>query len=208
MGKNMKDIVLVGFGGHGKSVADTILRMKQYHIVGYTELQEMADAGYPYLGTDEKLEELYQKGVPCAAVCVGYLGKGTTRDKLYQILMEIGYELPVIADPSAVISKSAVVGEGSFIGKNAVINAGAGVGKMTIINTGAIVEHECRIEDFSHIAVGAVLCGQSCVGDHVLVGAGSVLIQNVQVGRQAVIAAGTTVLHDVAEGQTYYGLGR
>ena len=202
----MEKIVLVGYGGHGKSVADTIQRTKKYHIVGYTELQEIPNAEYPYLGTDEKLPELYAEGVTYAAVAVGFMGKGKLRDKLFDTLKEIGFELPVLSDPSAVISESAKLGEGTFVGKNTVINADAEIGKMTIINTGAIVEHECRVEDFSHVAVGAIICGQSYVADHVLVGAGSVLIQNVRVGKNAVIGAGTTVIRDVSENAVYYGI--
>lgn len=202
----MEKIVLVGFGGHGKSVADTIQRMKQFQIVGYTELQEIPDADYPYLGTDEKLPELFAQGVRHAAVTVGYMGRGQLRDKLFRVLKEIGFKLPVIIDPSAVISESAKLGEGAFIGKNTVINAQAAIGKMAIINTGAIVEHECMVDEFSHVAVGAVICGQCEIADHVLVGAGSVIIQNIRVGRNAVIGAGTTVIRDVSEGTVYYGI--
>ena len=36
----MDDIILVGYGGHGKSVADCIERTKKYRIVGYTDLEQ------------------------------------------------------------------------------------------------------------------------------------------------------------------------
>ncbi|WP_156032724.1 hypothetical protein [Selenomonas sp. FC4001] len=35
----MEDIVLVGFGGHAKSVADCIEREGKYHIAGYTDVK-------------------------------------------------------------------------------------------------------------------------------------------------------------------------
>ena len=46
----MKDIIIVGFGGHARSVADCIERTGQYNIVGYTDLYEATpNNGYKYL---------------------------------------------------------------------------------------------------------------------------------------------------------------
>ena len=51
----MEDIVLIGFGGHGKSVADAIEAGKLYRIYGYTDLQDN-NSDYTYLGNDDVLE--------------------------------------------------------------------------------------------------------------------------------------------------------
>ena len=187
----MKDIVLVGFGGHVKSVADTIERTGQFNIVGYTdEKEDTACSRYKYLGTDDVLKDIYESGVECAAVGVGYMGKGDTRDKLYKMLKDIGFELPVVVDPSAIVSKTAVIGEGTFVGKGAIVNAEAKVGKMCIINSKALVEHETVVGEYSHVAVGANLCGQVSIGDHVFVGAGATVVQCVNVGAGSFIKAG------------------
>ena len=91
----------------------------------------------------------------CKRLCLHwYMGTGHIRDSLYSRLKNIGFSLPVISDPSAVISEHSVIGEGTFVGKNAVVNADARIGKMTIINTASVVEHEVSVGDFSHIAVG------------------------------------------------------
>ncbi len=187
----MKDIVLIGFGGHAKSVADTIERMGQFNIVGYTDVKEDIECSrYKYRGTDDVLKDIYDSGVKCAAVGVGYMGKGDTRDKLYKMLKDIGFELPVIIDPSAIVSETAVVEEGTFIGKGAIVNAEAKVGKMCIVNSKALVEHETVVGDYSHVAVGAYLCGQVSLGDHVFVGAGAVVVQCVNVSAGSFIKAG------------------
>lgn len=187
----MKDIVLVGFGGHAKSVADTIERTGQFNIVGYTDVKEdTACSRYKYLGTDDALKAIYESGVKCAAVGVGYVGKGDTRDNLYSMLKDIGFELPVIVDPSAIVSETALIEEGSSIGKGTIVNAEAKVGKMCIINSKALVEHETVIGDYSHVAVGANLCGQVSLGNHVFVGAGAVVVQCVNVGAGDFIRAG------------------
>lgn len=188
----MEKIIIAGYGGHGKSVADCIERSGIYRIMGYTDT-EPRTSRYAYLGTDDVLETYFNQEVVCAAVGIGYMGKGNVREKLYGRLKAIGYHLPIISDPSSVISDTALIGEGSFVGKGAVVNAEAVVGKMAIINTMALVEHECVVEDYSHVAVAAVLCGQVKVGEAAFIGANATVIQGRTVEPHRIVPAGTTV---------------
>ena len=203
----MEDIVLVGFGGHARSVADCIERMGCYNIVGYTDFQEsQPDNGYKYLGKDDKLAEIYAGGVHKAFVTLGQIESANGRKKLYKLLKEIGYELPVIIDPSAIVADNAQIDEGTFIGKRVVINSNAVIGKMCIINTGAICEHDNTIGDFVHIAVGAICCGTVSVGEESFIGTGTTVAHGIQIGNEVVIGAGSTVLHEVAGGEKRYGI--
>lgn len=188
----MENIVLVGFGGHGKSVADCIERACKYHIIGYTDIED-SYARYPYLGNDDSLEGIYRRGIFNAVICVGYIGKSAVRQRLYEKLKKIGYNMPVIADPSAIISSSATIEEGTFVGKGAIINTEARIGKMSIINTKALIEHECVVGAFSHVAVSAVLCGQVKLGEGVFVGANATVIQCREIGDNTIIPAGATI---------------
>lgn len=188
----MEDIILVGYGGHAKSVADCIERQGEYRIIGYTELTEM-ESKYPYLGNDDVLSEYFENGIKNVVICTGYLGKGNIREKLYKLVKNIGFNLPIIVDPSAIVSKSATIGEGTFIGKSAIINAEAQVGKMCIINSKVLVEHECNIGDFVHLAVGVVICGQVNIGDKVFVGANSTIIQCRKIRTNEIVPAGVTI---------------
>lgn len=188
----MEDIILVGYGGHAKSVADCIERQKQYRIIGYTDL-EKHESVYEYLGTDDVLRDYYRQGITNAAVCVGFLGKGCIREKIYENLKSIGYTLPVIRDPSSIVSSSALIGEGTFIGKQSVVNAGARIGKMVIVNSMALIEHECDVDDFSHVAVSAVLCGQVTVGRAAFIGANATVIQGKVISSYQSVPAGAVI---------------
>lgn len=183
---------MIGFGGHAKSVADCIEREGKYCIKGYTELQPQQSV-YPYLGTDDELPKLYQSGIRNAIICIGYLGKGCIREKLYNKMRQIGYKFPIIVDPSSIISKNVTIGEGTFIGKGVVINSEAQIGKMCIINTKALIEHECVIGDYSHVAVGAVLCGQVTLGKGAFIGANATVIQQRQIKDGAIVPAGAII---------------
>lgn len=190
----MEKIVLVGSGGHAKSVVDAIEALGIYEIVGFTdklEHEKFIYRGYEVLGTDDCLEELFQKGVHRAFVCVGYLGKGTLRNRLYDQLKKIGFSLPVVIDPSAVLAKDVQVEEGTFVGKCAILNSNTRIGKMCIINTSAIIEHDCVIREFSHVAVGAVLCGNVTLGAGSMIGANSTVVQCVNLPDNTFIKSGS-----------------
>lgn len=191
----MTDVVIVGFGGHALSVTDSVKRTGKFNIIGYTDRKPTQyDVQFPYLGSDNILERLHKDiGVRCAILGIGYMGKGTIRKDIFEKLKAIGYELPVVIDPSAIVSESAIVDEGCFVGKNAIVNAHAQVGKMCIINTGAIVEHECNVDDFSHIAVGATLCGQVHVGKECLIGANATVIQCRNIQDKEIVPAGAVI---------------
>ena len=192
----MSKLVLLGGGGHCKSVLDSALRMKLFEqivitdpdIPNGTEILSCTVAG-----TDDCLERLYQEDFDCAFITVGSIQVSPLREKLADKAAAIGFKFPIIQDPSAIVAESAAIGEGTFIGKNAVVNAGAIIGKHCIINTGAIIEHECLVGDFSHVSVGATLCGEATVGKNCMIGSRSIVIQCLTIGDKCVIGAGAVV---------------
>ena len=200
----MEKILILGMGGHAKSMADAIEREKKYEIAGYIvngSESELLDKRYPVLGNDDDLPQLFLQGIKNAAVGIGFLGNSSLRTILYKRLKEIGYSLPVVCDPSAIVASKVSVGEGSFIGKRAVLNTDSQVGKMCIINTGAIVEHDCKVGDFSHISVGTVLCGEVSVGKAVFVGANATVIQGLKVADGCIVGAGEVIRKNVMNGK-------
>lgn len=202
-------IVLMGGGGHCKSVINSIYRAGFYNeaVVIDKAYPRVTDVlGIPVVGRDDRLPELKRLGYDAAFITVGSIKSTVCRHLLYKEAVKLGFHIPYIADPSAQISLYAEIESGVFVGQNAVVNAEAHIDKMAIINTGAIIEHECTVGEYSHIAVGAKLCGNVSVGKDVLIGAGSVVIQGVCVGNGAVIGAGSVVLRDVRDYETVVGL--
>lgn len=107
--------------------------------------------------------------------------------------------------PSAVISPSAKIGEGTVVMAGAIINADAVIGKHCIINTGATVDHDCVIRDYCHIAPGAHISGATHVGEGTWIGVGSSVIQCLNIGRNCMIGAGSVVVKDISDNVTAYG---
>ncbi|MBX9188192.1 acetyltransferase [Bacteroides sp. K03] len=107
--------------------------------------------------------------------------------------------------PSAIMSLSAKIGEGSVVMAGAVINADAVIGKHCIVNTGATIDHECVIEDFCHIAPGVHISGDTLVGEGTWIGIGSCVIQGITIGGNSMIGAGSVVVKDIPDGVVAYG---
>lgn len=200
----MEKILILGMGGHAKSMTDAIERESKYEIAGYV-VNDCSNvsliAKYPILGNDDKLTELFHQGISNATIGIGYLGNSSLRTILYQRLKEIGYNLPVVCDPSAIVASGVSIGEGTFIGKGAILNTDSSIGRMCIINTGAIVEHDCRVEDFSHVSVGTVLCGEVSVGKEVFIGANATVIQGRKVADGCIVGAGKVIRKNVTNGK-------
>lgn len=200
-----REIVIIGFGGHAKSITDSIERSGNYTILGYTDTHD-CHVGYKYLGTDDILKDIFNRGIHSAAIGLGFLGEGHLRERLIRQAINIGFDFPAIVDPSAVVSRGTRIGRGSFVGKNAVVNTDTQIGDFCIINTGAVLEHENVINNFSHIAVRATLCGKVEVGQYSFVGAGATIIQGKRIGSNCIVGAGSTVLEDVLDNTKVYGL--
>lgn len=203
-----KKILLVGGGGHCKSVLDSLLELHQFSEIAIIDRKENIGnhvLGIPIIGCDEDLPRLYKEGYEHAFVTVGSIGDPSLRIKLFHQLNEIQFEIPNIIDPSAIVSRYVNMETGIFVGKNVVINAGATIKQGAIMNTSATIEHDCVIEEFSHIAPGAVLCGAVQIGACTHIGANSVIKQQVKIGSDTLIGMGSVVLQDIGDHIIAYG---
>ena len=197
-------IILLGCGGHAESTVDAIEAAAGFIDKDFPKSFEYR--GYRIIGCDNQLEKIYHSGIHYACVCVGFLGVGRIRNKLYSQLKKIGFILPAIIDPSAILAADVDIGEGSFIGKRAVINSNAVIGKMAIINTATVIEHDCVIADFCHIAISSVICGGVYVEENSFVGANTTVIQGIRIGSDTVIGAGAVVVKDIPRLCTVIGI--
>lgn len=198
----------MGGGGHCKSVIDSIEQAGRYEVAGITDLPEkkgISVLNYPIIGTEDDLAYWYAQGITNAFITLGSIGNSEIREKLYRKAKEIGFSFPVIIDKSAVVSKHAVLEEGSFIAKGVIVNADVTIGENAIINSGAIIEHDSQIGAFTHIAPGTTLSGGVTVGCHTHIGTNSSVIQGVQIGSQTLIGAGSVVLKNIEDNSVAYG---
>jgi len=172
----MKKILLVGGGGHCKSVIDVIEQENRFTIAGIIDKKELIGScvlGYEVIGCDDHLAMLRQE-YHYAFVCVGHLYSNTLRKKLFSHLRELRFTLPTLISPLAYISPHATLGEGTVVMHHALINADVTVGENCIINSKALLEHDVVVEDDVHISTNATINGGSRVCEGSFVGSGVV----------------------------------
>ena len=193
----MKKLILIGGGGHCKSVLDSAIRMKAFDEIVITDpnMEVGTDVmGCSVIGDDSVLPKYYNKGYSSAFITVGHMGNPNLRKTLADMAHNIGFDFPKIIDPSAIMSNYVDIEEGVFVGKGAVVNSDVKIGRHSIINSGAIIEHDCNVGEHSHIAVGANVCGGCTIGDEVFIGAGATLVQCANVERGSFIKAGSLIV--------------
>lgn len=180
---NNKPLILVGGGGHCKSVID-VAESAGYNILGILDrLEEVGKKvlGYDVIGTDDDMAKYVDQAE--FIVTVGQIKSPDLRIKLHKMLELVGAKLATIVAPTAYMSKYAQLGAGTVVMHQAVVNADAKVGKGCIINTFANIEHDVVIGDYCHISTGAMVNGGSTVTDGTFVGSQAVINQCVKIER-------------------------
>jgi UDP-perosamine 4-acetyltransferase len=206
---NAKDtsmrLVVIGAGGHAKVVLEAIWAARLGEVVGLIDPTPMCPVvfGIPVLGGDETLLSVRRdKNVGSAVIA---LGNNALREKMSRQLQELGFEFPSVVHPSALISPSATLGQGTVVMAHAVIGTETTIGDFAIINTGAVVDHDGRIGVAAHVAPTCGLGGNVHVGDRALVGVGSAVRPGINIGADAVVGAGSAVVADVPQGSVVGG---
>ena len=198
------NIVLVGGGGHCKSVIDAA-ESAGYKILGILDMPEYVGSsvlGYPVVGTDEDLVKYVNKAL--FLVTIGHIKDANLRIRLHEHIQSVGGGLATIVASTAHVSCHASIDEGSVV-LHAMVNADAHIGKGCIINTFANIEHDVVIGDFCHISTGAMVNGNCTVGQGVFLGSQSVLVNGVDIMESCVIAAGSVVRKNIVKKGIYSG---
>ncbi|EDM23165.1 NeuD/PglB/VioB family sugar acetyltransferase [Caminibacter mediatlanticus] len=179
----MREIILVGGGGHCKSVIDVIEQEGKFEIAGVIDNNlNLGDKvlNYEIIGCDDDLKNLRKK-YEFAIVTVGQIKSPNIRIKLFNLLKELKFKLPIIISPRSYVSKYTEIGEGTVIMHDALINAGAKIGKNCIINTKALIEHDSIVEDNCHISTGAIVNGNCLIKKNTFIGSNSLVVNNLTV---------------------------
>ena len=205
---NELPILIIGAGGHGRVVADT-LRAAGRFILGFLDASPAAAGrlidGLKVLGGDDLLGAFVPASVRLANG-VGSVTAVDVRRRIYEEMVAAGYTFDVVRHPSAVISLSAVLGAGVQVMAGAILQPGVTLGDNTIVNTGVLVDHDCCIGRHCHLAPGAVLSGGVAVGDGCHIGTAAAVRQGVRIGDAAFIAAGAMIVNDVERGGRVAGV--
>ncbi len=190
----MKNIILIGAGGHCKSCIDVIELQKKYKIIGIIDNKKKVGTkifNYKIIGNDNDLTKI--KKCKNVHISIGQIKTPKKRVNIFNKLKKKNFKFPVIISPLAHVSKNASIKEGTIIFHNSIINANAHIGSNTIINNQALIEHDAIIGNNCHISTGSIVNGGTKVGDGTFVGSKAVLREQIQIGKNCIIGMGKIV---------------
>jgi sugar O-acyltransferase (sialic acid O-acetyltransferase NeuD family) len=200
-------IILIGGGGHCKSVIDIIEAGNFYQIAGIVDLPKNLGKkilGFNTIATDNNIPEMVRK-YPFFFITIGHIDFPVLRNKLFNLVKKNNGKLPVIVSPSAHISPYANIEEGTVVMHQAIINADSHVGKNCIINNKALIEHDCIISDFCHISTNTVINGNCLIGKNSFIGSMAVIRQGIEISENVIIGAGSVVVKRINTPGVYVG---
>lgn len=201
----MKPLILLGGGGHCKSVID-VAEGAGYSILGVLDVP--GEVGKKILstkiiGTDDDIPAYIDMAE--FVITVGFIKDPTTRIKLYNRVINAGGKLATIISNTAYVSKYATIGAGTVVMHHAFVNAGARVGDNVILNTFVNIEHDAIIGNQCHISTGSMVNGDCRVGSNCFIGSQSVLVNGIVVGDDIIVSAGSLVRKSITEKGIYSG---
>ena len=203
----MGDLVLWGASGHGKVVLDIARAMGGFKTISFIDdacqdpAPEFCDC--QVFGASRYLQLPKDEGGTRYVVSIG---RNDMRAACFQRAFDHGLLPATLVHPSAVISASARLEDGTVVMAKVVINAGAQIGKNCIVNTAAVVEHDCRIGDHVHLSPGVLLGGGVTVHSFAHVGIGAIALPGAEIGERAIVGAGAVVVDSVPSGATVVGV--
>jgi sugar O-acyltransferase (sialic acid O-acetyltransferase NeuD family) len=200
--------VIIGCGSHSNSVISIVESSTvDYKIIGLIDTasefdQNEVKGGYRVISTlNEMLSSAEKyKNVSCFIA----VGDNHFRKKIFEMLKVACFRCPNLISDNAFIDRTVAMGEGNVIAHGVIINAQAKLGSNNLINTKAIVEHDCVIDNHTHIAPNSTLCGSANIYALALVGAASVIMPKVVVKEESIIGAGATLVTSTVSRQSIY----
>src|SRR5690606_29904903 len=196
-------MVLIGYSGHGY-VACSIIQAMGKAITGYCDMEPktMNPFQLKYLGRETDPDAIK---IMLASGCFIAVGDNGLRQKIASGLEKESILFQNIIHPSAIVTLELAPAQGIMVAPHVVIHPLSSIGRGVICNTASVIEHDCVIGEFAHIAPGAILCGNVEIGIHSFVGAGSVIRPGIKVGKDVIIGAGSVVVKDIPDGSRVMG---
>lgn len=192
----MKPLLLIGCGGHARSLIELIESSPDWQIHGLLGFPAQVGScvlGYPVIGSNADLPTLF-KECSAAVLAIGQLPDSAPRERLATKMGQIGFQFPALISPHAIVSRHARLGSGTTVGHGVIVNAGAIVGDHCIINSLSLIEHDVQIGHHCHISTGVLVNGGVSVGSGSFIGSGAMIREGLSFPPFTVIGAGKRVM--------------
>lgn len=201
-----KNIYIIGAGGHGRVVFESISQQSVFNVKAFLEIDEMQVNTVIHNVRVMHENQIKHDESIMLANGIGSIGLPTIRKKQFDTWKKKGFDFISVIHPTAYYSRDVELKEGVQLLARSTVMTGSVIGCNTIINTAASIDHDCMIGDHVHIAPGVVISGGVRVGNHCHIGTGAKIIQGITIGNNVLIAAGAVVINDVPDNVVVAGV--
>jgi sugar O-acyltransferase (sialic acid O-acetyltransferase NeuD family) len=188
----VKKLLIIGAGGHGRSVAEAVNQGAEFELAGFVDDSFPINQvvwSYKIYGDTTELSQ-YREVADWVIVAIG---NNRARQSLTDRFILAGFSVAKVIHPAAMVSPSAIVGAGSTIMAGAIVGTESTLGAGVIVNCGATIDHHCTVENFGHLGVNACMAGGSRMGEGAWLQAGSALGYGVTIPAGTVVVPGTGI---------------
>ena len=194
-----KSSIIIGTGGHAKSIISLIKRNNDFNIEGLIDLSKDFDKketilGFPILGNLKKLDELMSNKILSYFLAIG---DNKIRKDIFNFLKKKGLNMPNLIDKNSHLDSTCKIGIANIIFYNSYIGPLVKIGNNNILNTSCIIEHDSSVANNCHLAPKSIICGKSYLGDSCFIGANATVINNIKICSNVTIGAGSTVIKSI-----------
>ena len=198
-------LILVGAGGFGRELINwswDIEARGGSAFAGYLDINVdvLAGSAYalPWLGTPDDYVPRAEDRFVVA------IGDPAGKRKVVAGLRERGARFASLIHPTAVVARTATLGEGVVLCPHSLVSADARVGAFVALNATSSVGHDAVVGDYSTLSAHVDLTGNVRIGEGVFFGSGARVLPKVKVGAGARIGAGATIMRTVPDGATMF----
>lgn len=199
----MKDLIIVGAGGHGIEIA-WLAKRCQRKIKGFLdstpEKQNTQIMGLDILGPIENAQQY----IECEFIIA--IGNPRARKKIIDnFFNDEKFIFATLIDPQVIVGQDVMIGEGSMICAGSILTVNVSIGQHCIVNINSTLSHGVHIDNFVTIAPNVSISGDVKLKDCVEIGANATLREKLTVQEGAMIGMGAVLTKDVEKNHVMVG---
>ncbi len=205
----IKDIYIIGSGGLGREVAETINDINNvvpaFNIIGFIDDDKTKwgniHNGIKVCGDLKYLREICKTSKPNCVLSVADVNVKERISAAFDGLVE----WPNIIHPTVIKWSNVEIGVGNVLQPYVFIGPNARIGNHILINVKSNIGHDARVGDYSSIMCFCDITGGVELKEKVFAGSRVSVIPGLVVGGSAKLGAGSVIIKDVDPGVTMHG---
>jgi sugar O-acyltransferase (sialic acid O-acetyltransferase NeuD family) len=193
-------LILVGAGNFGRELinwAYDVAAQGGAAFAGYLDMNPdpLAGSAYalPWLGTPDDYAP-----APGDRLVLG-IGDPAGKRAVVEALRAKGARFASLIHPTAVVARTATLGEGVVLCPHTLVSADCRVGDFVAVNVMSSIGHDVVVGAYSTLSGHVDLTGFVQVGEACFFGTGARVLPKVKVGKGAKIGAGATIMRGVPD---------